>query len=292
MDYVILDLEWNGTYSKKRKGFFNEIIEFGAVKVDRELNILETFSMLVCPQIGKKLNGKVQKLTNISNEALEQGVTFTKALSKFRKFLGNALLMTWGVSDILTLMENHEYFTGQKKLDFIRYYLDLQVYCEQRLLYKQGQQMGLSTAAELLQINQEGVEHHRALNDSVLSLQCLQRLYHEKKLMQLVQNAQSDAFYDKISFKTTILCDINNPLIREAEMVFDCENCGVRTQRMSEWEMKNKSFRAVFHCAGCNRNFIGRVQFKLKYEGLLIKKKIFPIENKNDEPALKKENDQ
>ena len=40
--YVILDLEWNGTYSRRIKGFINEIIEFGAAKVDESLNILDT----------------------------------------------------------------------------------------------------------------------------------------------------------------------------------------------------------------------------------------------------------
>ena len=32
MNFVILDLEWNGSYSKRDKKFYNEIIEFGAVK--------------------------------------------------------------------------------------------------------------------------------------------------------------------------------------------------------------------------------------------------------------------
>lgn len=282
MEYVILDLEWNGTYSKKLKGFFNEIIEFGAVKVDRELNIVETFSMLVRPQIGKKLSGKVKKLTNISNEDLGEGVPFTKALSRFKKFLGGAVLMTWGTSDILALIENNKYFTNQNKLDFIRYYLDLQVYCERRLLYKKGQQMGLSTAAELLSIDQEGVEHHRALDDSLLSLECLRRLYQEEALVELVQNAMCDVFYDKMCFKTTILCDLRNPLIDENEMYFDCDACGKRACRTTDWEMKNKSFRAVFHCAGCEKDFIGRIQFKLKYEGLLIKKRLIPIKKAED----------
>ena len=50
--YVILDLEWNGTYSRRIKGFINEIIEFGAVKVDESLNILDTYEALVRPQVG------------------------------------------------------------------------------------------------------------------------------------------------------------------------------------------------------------------------------------------------
>lgn len=47
MNFVILDLEWNGTYSRRIKSFINEIIEFGAVKVDEQLHIIDTFEALV-----------------------------------------------------------------------------------------------------------------------------------------------------------------------------------------------------------------------------------------------------
>ena len=40
MNIVILDLEWNGAYSRRLHGFINEIIEFGAVKLDEKLNIV------------------------------------------------------------------------------------------------------------------------------------------------------------------------------------------------------------------------------------------------------------
>ena len=49
MSYVILDLEWNSAYSYKLKHFVNEIIEFGAVRLDDELNIESTYSSLVKP---------------------------------------------------------------------------------------------------------------------------------------------------------------------------------------------------------------------------------------------------
>ena len=60
MDFVILDLEWNGTYSRRLKGFMNEIIEFGAVKVDGNLHVLDTFDALVRPQVGKESVGKLE----------------------------------------------------------------------------------------------------------------------------------------------------------------------------------------------------------------------------------------
>ncbi len=36
MNIVVLDLEWNGAYSRKLRGFINEIIEIGAVKLDKK----------------------------------------------------------------------------------------------------------------------------------------------------------------------------------------------------------------------------------------------------------------
>lgn len=280
MRYVILDLEWNGTYSKRLDGFFNEIIEFGAVKVDGHMNLLDTFSEVVRPQIGKKLSGKVKRLTNISNEELDLGVPFTKALSQFKLFLGDALLMTWGTSDILALMENSRYYTGQDRIPFLSTYADLQSYCERRLYYEPGKQMGLSTAAQLLGISEEGMEHHRALDDSMLSLECCRRLFDPEAFAPFIQNADIDEFYDRISFKTTILCDLNNPLIDRSQMVFHCDKCGRKAKQRTEWEFKNKSYRAQFECMHCRENFIGRIQFKLKYEGLLVKKKILPLPEK------------
>ena len=110
MNFVILDLEWNGSYSKRDKKFYNEIIEFGAVKTDSNLNIIDTFSMLVTPTIGKKLNSRIKALTNITNEELKDAHnTFADVSEKFGEFLGDSVLLTWGNSDIHALMENYGY---------------------------------------------------------------------------------------------------------------------------------------------------------------------------------------
>ena len=52
-----------------------------------------------------------------------------------------------------------------------------------------------------------------------------------------------------------------------------CDICGRRAQREGDWVLKNKSYRADFHCKNCRNKFYGRVQFKLKYDGLVVKKK-------------------
>ena len=112
MNIVILDLEWNGSYSKKVHHYVNEIIEFGAVKVDEDFNILGEFSILVKPEIGKKLSSHIAALTHITNDELfSKGISFIEASEKFGEFSKGCPILTWGTSDILTLMDNFSYYT-------------------------------------------------------------------------------------------------------------------------------------------------------------------------------------
>lgn len=292
MEFVILDLEWNGTYSRRLKGFINEIIEFGAVKVDESLNIIDTFEALVRPQVGKKISGKIKMLTSITNEDLQNGLHFMQVTSRFKKWMDGAVLMTWGTSDILTLIENCRYFCGSARIPFLGRYINLQSYCEKMLDYDVSKQMGLSTSAQLLKIDEEDFDHHRALGDSLLSLRCLQKLYTPETLQPFIQNAETDEFYDRMQFKTVIICDLNNPLIQHGDMDFDCEFCGGRAHRASDWQLKNKSYRALFVCHKCRHKFYGRVQFKLKYEGMSVKKAVLPFhaeKEKEEEPSPQQE---
>ncbi len=278
MNYVVLDLEWNGAYSKKTKKFVNEIIEFGAVKTDEQLNIIDTFSMLVTPQIGKKLNHRVMELTHITNEELiDSHNTFTHVLSKFKKFVSDSVILTWGTSDILTLMENCRYYIGDETLDFMSKYCNIQLYCEHILGHNDSsKQMGLSTCAEKLSINTDGLELHRALDDAKLSLVCLKKLFYFDKFLAHTE-VVDDEFYRKITFKNTVIYDIKNPLIDKKELYICCDKCGKKARRKTRWVTKNKSFRAQFRCNKCKRDFEGRLTFRLKYEGISVVRKIVDI---------------
>lgn len=289
MNYVILDLEWNGAYSKKTKKFVNEIIEFGAVKVNEKLNIIDTFSMLVTPQIGKKLNSRVAALTHITEEELiDSNNTFTHVLSKFKKFLSDAVLLSWGTSDILTLLDNHKYYLGEKKLPFITTYMNLQSYCEFCLdHHDKSRQMGLSTCAEMLGISAQDIELHRALDDSRLSLKCFKKLFDENKVKEFIEIA-NDEFYRKITFKNSVIHDMNNPLVDKKEFYFCCDKCGKKARRKSKWFIKNRSFRAQFRCSKCKRDFEGRLTFRLKYEGVTVDRR--SVEKVKETKTDKKKN--
>ncbi|MBQ5565627.1 MAG: exonuclease domain-containing protein [Clostridia bacterium] len=277
MDFVILDLEWNSSYSKKSKGFMSEIIEFGAVKFNEKFEIIDTFSMLVAPQISKKLSGKVKELTNISNEELAKGgAAYTHVLSRFKKFLGKDMLMTWGTCDILAIMENTKYYEKHDRIDFIDKYCDLQYYCADVLgVYDAGQQLGLAPAAELIGLDLSDIVQHRALQDSMLSMAIFKKLYYPEKLPKYTETA--DALHYRLTFKPYFLTDINDPLVNKSEFIFTCDKCGRNMELLSEWTLKNRGFTATLYCNKCCQKMTGKVKFRINYNGMSIKKKLTPF---------------
>ena len=283
MNFVILDLEWNSSYSKKYKAFMSEIIEFGAVRFNENFEVVDTFSMLVAPQVAKKLTGKVRELTNISNEELVKGGTaYTHALSKFKKYLGNDILMTWGTCDILALMENTKYYEKNDRIDFISRYCDLQVYCADMLgVYNAGKQLGLAPAAELIGIDPADYVAHRALQDSMLSMIIFKNLYYPDKFPKYLETAEQ--LHYRLTFKSYFITDIDNPLVNKSEFEMVCGTCGSKLRLLEDWTARSKGFTAVLYCDKCGKKMLGKVKFKINYNGMSIKKKLTPIEDEKDE---------
>lgn len=278
MTYIVLDLEFNGAYSKEHHRFFNEIIEFGAVKLDEKLNMVDTFSVLVTPQISKRLNSHVSKLTHIKMQELKQSHRgFTEALEAFKTFLGDGTLLSWGTSDVLVLMENYRYYYGGEELPFLKSYCNLQTYCEEALDYHdRSRQMGLSTCAEQLGIGFEDDSLHRALTDAELTSLCFQKLYNAELYADFAEICD-ETFYRKITFKNYNIHDIRDPDVDRKQMYFNCDKCGRKARRKSKWRVKNKTFRAKFRCFRCRREFEGRITFKKCFDSVKVIKRIAEI---------------
>ena len=283
MNYVILDLEWNGTYSRRKKKYFNEIIDIGAVKLDENLNIIGKYSMLITTQIGKKLNKYVEDLTHISFDELESAHhTFTHALSKFNEFAADGVILTWGITDILTMMSNCEYFLQYDRPEFLKYYINLQSYCQSKLeVSNNGNQLGLSAVAEMLGIEYNADEMHRALADSELSAKCFQALF-DKKRVECFMRKADDEFYRRLTFKNHYITDINSPLINRKEFYAVCDQCGARMLVKSKWKSKNRGFRARVVCPRCKIPCQATVRFKHKFDSVEIKRFVSPIPIKTD----------
>lgn len=278
MQYVVVDLEWNGGYSKKTHGYFNEIIEIGAVKLDEHTNVVDTFHATIKPVVSKKLSKLVIGLTNITAEDLENGTTFTGMVKQFSRWLGNAptAILTWSTTDLLVLMENCRYFMGKQEIPFLHHYMDFQVYAQQKMGVDNSQQLGLARAGEMLGIPEDDMSLHRALDDSKLTAAILQKVYEADSFTAAICDVD-DEFYKRITFKTVIIKDLDDPLVKRSELSFDCPTCGRNMKRKGGWRFRNRAFCAEFVCRCADTRYSGRVQFKLKYEGVEVRKKLVEV---------------
>lgn len=84
MNFIIFDLEWNNAYNYKLKRGMNEIIEIGAVKLDENLKVIDTFKQLIKPKLSKKLGSRFKNLTHITIDEINQsGISFENAFDNF-----------------------------------------------------------------------------------------------------------------------------------------------------------------------------------------------------------------
>ena len=132
MNFIIFDLEWNNAYNYKLKRGMNEIIEIGAVKLDENLDVVDTFKQLIKPQLSRKLGSRFKNLTHITiDEINDNGIPFEKAFDDFAKWCGRGdkLFLSWSTSDLYTLVANFKYFENTVYVDFMTKYADAQKYC-------------------------------------------------------------------------------------------------------------------------------------------------------------------
>ena len=275
MFYIIMDLEWNNSYNKYRKCFVNEILEIGAVMVTEELEVIDTFSVIIRSQLIKKLSGRVKNLTHITNEDMTSGVSFQRAVSDFTKWIGskNCIFMSWGNSDIRVLYDNYSMFCKIKGIPFLTEYLDLQKYCQQFIVSATNQQISLVNAAIEMGIDISDCKFHRALEDSLLGLRCLKKCYNKDHLLNSSVICDQ-AFYQKLMFKASYITNINNPKIDKEQLKCKCDICASYMNRMSDWKSINQAFSALFYCKNCERLVRYSIRFKEYYDKIDVKTSI------------------
>lgn len=104
---VVFDLEftaWEGSMARYwlRPGEFKEIIQIGAVAVDRAFRPAGRFDALVRPRLNAVLSDFIQDLTGITNQQLRaRGVDFAEAYQAFVAFCGGLPALAFGRDDLV-----------------------------------------------------------------------------------------------------------------------------------------------------------------------------------------------
>lgn len=284
MHYIIMDLEWNNTYGRKINKFINEIIEVGAVKLDEELNVVDTFSSLIRVQIGKKLRGAVKRLTSITNEDLTTGTQFIQVFAEFKRWLGTGenTILTWGDGDIRVLIDNYRYLNSIETIPFLSNYADLQQLFQNVYKTPKSKQIGLIDAAQLVDIDHEKYANHRGLDDSMLSAEIFIKCFDAEQLAKITRVCD-ETFYERLAFKAFAITDIDNPLVDRSRLNYSCKICHNEAKKLTEWKNVNQYFRAEYHCSECDKNFRVGVRFKKYFDRLDVRKTSSAIENEAED---------
>lgn len=292
MKYIILDMEWDGAYYPKISRFINQIIQIGAVKLNENFEIEDTFEKTVRSSFSKKVSGRFTSLTGITTADMLSGIPLEKAVREYNAWAGNnTVTMTWSNSDLFSIIENEKNLMKDARFHIERY-LDLQSYIqnEMRILgFEFNSQIALGKAAEMLGITTEEYDLHTAKDDSLVCAALLKNHYNKERFDALIKDTQNPEFYKRLLYKPTYIADIKSREIDRRKLRFKCDVCGGNTKRIGKWQYRNRWFLADFSCKSCDRKFSGRVSFKKLYDSIVIKKKICEMkqkkkigDNKND----------
>lgn len=285
MNYIIFDLEWNNAYNYATKTGMNEIIEIGAIKLNEDLEIVDTFKQLILPQLSKKLSGRTKNLTKITNEEIkEKGIPFKEAITEFKRWSkGNGnIFMSWSNSDLYVLAHNFLNFLGGSTVDFMDKYCDAQKYCMSFVPSEQNEnnnQIGLSRCAEMFGIEVDVDSLHRALSDCYVTAECVKKVFDKNALNGFVSKCDR-AFFERLLFKPYLITDVNSNEFNIFDIELMCPRCNGDLLFASEIEIRNKAFTFACKCSECNRKYWGTVRAKKLYDGIQISRRFVEMNKK------------
>ncbi len=184
---TVIDLEFNQAFDfgdgngEPNPDCRFEIIQIGAVKVDKSFKVSDKFNIYIKPTLYPRIHPYVEKITGFKNEDFIYAPRFTEAYKKFRAFLGDdTVLGTWGYSDIKALYRNVT-FNDIVKPPVIIEYVDIQKIATRYLKFSKGGTIGLKNAVEALEIKtDEDKQFHNALGDAYYTAKVLEKIKPEK----------------------------------------------------------------------------------------------------------------
>lgn len=191
MNYIVLDLEFNQGYdpNKENKSPVNskcpfEIIQIGALKLDKNLKTISIFDRLVKPELYTTINPFVEEITGLTMENLNTAKPFKEIYKEFIEFIKeknkeeDMAFCIWGMSDMKELFRNIEYHILDTSL-IPNKYINLQKYASKYLNCPKGTNAGLSNTVELLKIPVNN-EFHNAFNDAYYTAEIFKKINNDE----------------------------------------------------------------------------------------------------------------
>ena len=181
MNLIVFDLEWNMGNAPKTFNYHGaeltlrgEIIQIGAVRVDENGDVLDTFEMTLRPRIFRKLHWRIAEVTGLSQGDLEAGVPIAEGLRRFQEWAGpDAEFAEWGLDDVPVLKQNLFLYNMDESWPS-RWY-DLQQIFLKNFPRGEGEGLTLESVVDRLGIEHDG-DFHNALDDALYTTKICRRL--------------------------------------------------------------------------------------------------------------------
>ena len=282
MDYIVLDLEWNQSSDSKYNkeyGLPFEIVEIGAVKLNRKFEIAGRFEQLIKPQIYRTIHYMTSRIVHVDKEELEEeGKPFPEAMSEFLKWCGsNYVFCTWGTLDLTELQKNMCYY-GMDELSSgpLKYY-DIQKFYS--LTYEDGKtRRALEYAVDELGIRKD-IPFHRAYSDAYYTAKVFIEINKKDPAVEkyvsydvfMVPKSKRDEV--KVSFKTYSkyisreFPDKNTAMADKMVSSTRCYLCGRNARRKLRWFSVNGKHYYSLSCCKKHGYLKGKIRMKKMDDG-------------------------
>lgn len=189
MNYIVLDLEWNQAPTRSGTSSIPtfEIIEIGAVKLNEQFQVTDSYQSLIKPKLYSTMHKYTAEIVNLDMSELKKERGFKEVAQEFLDWCGeDYIFCIWGVQDLTELQRNMDYYEMEPLSKGPLKYYDVQklysLACEDGRI-----RSSLSHVVEKEQILEE-VPFHRAYGDayytarifsSIVSMDLLDRVSYD-----------------------------------------------------------------------------------------------------------------
>ncbi|OPJ57309.1 3'-5' exonuclease [Clostridium oryzae] len=194
MNYIIFDLEFNQEYigqkDNKNSKFSTqtsksnlcpfEVIQIGAVKLNKNLDRISEFNEFVKPELYTVMHPYVQEITGITMSMLNSSDNFKVIGKRFLDFISGKenILCSWGNSDIRELRRNIVYHKISKDFSPSKF-INIQLMASKYFNYPKGTSIGLKNAVQLLDLP-VNEDFHDAFNDACYTEYVFRKIHNSK----------------------------------------------------------------------------------------------------------------
>ena len=310
MNYIVLDLEWNQAPGKIDKGCGVpfEIVEIGAVKLDKKLRVIDKYEQIIKPQIYRTIHYMTTKIVHLDEETLSKGRPFPEVMDEFLKWCGNDYrFCIWGTLDLTELQRNMCYYGMDELTTKPLPFLDVQkIYS---LAYEDGKlRRALEYAIDELNIAKDEA-FHRAYSDAYYTALVFERIKKEHPQVEdylsydlfMLPQTKKDEVHAKFKTYTKYISrefvDKKAAMSDRVVSSMRCYHCARNTRKIIKWfSVNGHHYYAVGFCK--RHGYIkGKVRMKKADDGnvyvvktlkVIPEEEVFEIKEKQEKLRLQR----